>query len=164
MHISDESFKNFYEKGTDKENILKHCAQCDYCAERLAEALPIQMSVQPMPYLNDMILKETAKYSYTRVLSGKFEFAFYCARVGIAMCFALLILTLGNFSGIKNASVFNDAYDYEINKNDNPAVSDKIKDTTEKLGGHLSSFCDYLSDNNIFDRNGKENNNEKTEK
>ena len=78
MHIRDSEWQAFYESGINSGEILKHVSGCDYCANRMTEFIPKTKVIEPMPYLDDMILKEAAKYSAQKQMASRFEFLFYC--------------------------------------------------------------------------------------
>lgn len=166
MHISDNEWNAFYESGIYSEEMLSHIAGCDYCAERMIEFLPEKKVVEPMPYLEDMILKEATVYSAQRHLFSRFEFMFYCIRVGLAMCFALFILFTGDFSKVAwngKADVKADTEYDKAGKKDG-SISQAIRDTTGGISDALNSlYFDFSSLK--FDLKREDNNNyEKAEK
>lgn len=164
MHISDDEWKEFYKGGTDSEKILVHTAQCDYCAARMAEFIPQEKIIKPMPYLSDRIIKESVKYRTYNTLSKRFEFAFYCARVGLAMCFALVILFSNNFSRLsetKTAGVNAEAGQPSDEREE--SITRTIWNAAGGLSDALNYFCNNIG-NIKFDLESEDNGDENAEK
>lgn len=165
MHIRDSEWQAFYENGDKSEEILQHIAGCDYCAGRMIDFVPETKVIEPMPYLDDMILKEAAKYSAQKQLASRFEFMFYCIRVGVAMCFALFILFTGDFTNVAKQEKEDIRVEYEYNQKDKKtvSVSQAIRNTTDGISDALNSF--YFDISGLKFNFGREDNNyEKAEK
>lgn len=165
MHIRDSEWQAFYEKGDKYEDILNHVTQCDYCAGRMMDFVPETKVIEPRSYLDDMILKEAAKYSAQKQLASRFEFVFYCIRVGVAMCFALFILFTGDFTNVAEQEQEDIRVEYEYNQKDKKtvSVSQAIRNTTGGISDALNSF--YFDISGLeFDFGREDNNYEKAEK
>lgn len=164
MHISDNEWNEFYESGLNCEKILMHTAVCDYCAARMSEFIPQEKIIKPMPYLNEKIIKESVRYSARNMLSAKFEFAFYCARVGFAMCFALIILFSSNFAKLsetKSPDINTGTEQQEEEKGE--SITRTIWNAAGGLSSALNSFCSNLG-NISFNIESEDNGNENAEK
>lgn len=165
MHIRDSEWQAFYENGDKSEDILKHVAGCDYCAGRMMEFIPQTKIIEPMPYLDDMILKEVTKYSAQKQLASRFEFVFYCIRVGVAMCFALFILFTGDFTKVTEQGSEDIRVESEYNQNSRKggSITQAIRNTTGGISDVLNSF--YFDISSLeFNFEREDNNYEKAEK
>ena len=165
MHIRDSEWQAFYESGINSREILSHVAGCDYCANRMAELIPSAKVVEPMPYLDDMILREVARYSAQKQLASRFEFMFYCIRVGVAMCFALFILFTSDFTKVAEQQASDIRIEAEYNQSDKKdgSISQAIRKTTGGISDVLNSF--YFDISSLKFNFGREDNNyEKAEK
>ncbi len=165
MHIKDNEWQAFYESGANRAEVLKHVADCDYCAGRMMDFLPESKILEPMPYLDDMILKETAKYSTQKQLASKYEFVFYCMKVGVAMCFALFILFTGDFTKIndrKPQDVIVETEHKQPDKKDG-GITHAIRKTTGSISDMLNSL--YFDISGLkFDFEREDNSYENTKK
>lgn len=100
-HISDIEIQNYYAhrmNETEERGLLEHVSECEYCAGRWANAFPAQeMLVPPVSFRMDLerqIGRERLPQKRMKSYRAWYQ---YCAKVILAMGFAIIMLFMGEF-------------------------------------------------------------------
>lgn len=94
-HITEEQIRNMLRRqlpSGETEQIQKHLAQCTYCADLFAKVMEQGCLVSPPPDMKAHILKKSQNVRRRKEYSKKMQLFFYSLRVGVAMCFVLILL------------------------------------------------------------------------
>lgn len=144
-HVTKEQImKMLYQQLSveESEQIQKHIAECTYCAELFAEVMEQGYLIESPPDMKENILNRAGKMKKRKEYSKKMQLFCYSLRVGLAMCFALLILIVTDIRQVpKDTSKEIEGFHLELLNNINHDINEvttKIitmevkKDDTEK--------------------------------
>ncbi len=140
-HVSDSEIQRYYAHGmkeTEERGLLEHISECEYCAGRWANGFPVQeMLIPPVSFRVDLERQiQQARAPQKRMKSYRAWYQ-YCAKVILAMGFAIIVLFLGDFRTEKQA----------LPKMQEPKevdVSGQISQQTEKFSDAIKEWSESI--------------------
>lgn len=94
-HLTEENIRHMLQNRFPAEETAEmqhHLAQCTYCADLFAKVMEQGYLVTPPPDMKEHILRKSKNIRKRKEYSKKMQLLFYSLRVGIAMCFTLILL------------------------------------------------------------------------
>ena len=94
-HLTEENIRHMLQNRFSAEETTEmqnHLAQCTYCADLIAKVMEEGYLVAPPPDMKEHILRKSKNIRKRKEYSKKMQLLFYSLRVGIAMCFTLILL------------------------------------------------------------------------
>lgn len=98
-HITDTQMKRFYlhELGSrEEQEMLEHCAKCEFCAGRMAAGFPEAELITPPRGMKEEIMDMVRRIPTRR--QRKQEYYRYCTGVMLGMCMAIGLLIGSSFA------------------------------------------------------------------
>lgn len=134
-HVTEEHIKNMLQHRLPvekTEQIQNHLAQCTYCADLFAKVMEQGYLVSPPPDMKARILRKSQSMRRRKEYSKKMQLFFYSLRVGVAMCFSLVLLfaTGDKQSGVEmQKTKENSGFQIELLNN----INQNINEVTTKI-------------------------------
>lgn len=135
-HITPEGMLLLISGGADADERLalsEHIALCTRCADRLSEALVLsagQLPAPPASFAEDTLYALRPYQTQSAPVLSKKQYAFYCMRVGLAVCASLALVFSGafdRFSTIPAAGKISESVAFTEH------LSDSMKNFSDKL-------------------------------
>ena len=117
---------------SEKAKVMEHIAECDECADRMAD-LTLDMACDPPAGMNEDILAAAAKEN-TREKRRQYNLLMYSVRVVAGICAALVMIFSGAFKHIS-----------KINDIDMSKLNDKSRSISQSIDESFNEFKQKIS-------------------
>lgn len=140
-HVSDSQIQRYYAHGmkeTEERGLLEHISECEYCAGRWANAFPMQeMLIPPVSLRADLERQIQQERTPQKRMKSYRAWYQYCAKVILAMGFAIIVLFMGDFRTEKQALP-------RMQEPKEVDVSGQISQQTEKFSDAIKGWSESI--------------------